>query len=47
MKEKNSGFGVLNEQGYIMGQGLGFARIKESELKNEEDEKENKAKDKK
>lgn len=39
MTEKNSGFGVLNEQGYIMGQGLGFAPIKESELKNEEEEK--------
>lgn len=37
MTEKN--FGVLTEQGYIMGQGLGFAPIKESELKNEEEEK--------
>lgn len=38
MIEKN--YGVLTEQGYIMGQGLGFAPIKESELnKNEEEEK--------
>lgn len=44
MEEKKN-YGVLNEQGFVAGSGLGFNPIKESELNNNE-EKENEKEDK-
>ena len=31
----NKNIGVINEQGFVIGSGLGFAPIKENELQND------------